>query len=248
MKPRFFFVSVIVLGVWLQAANAQFYASPTLGFRVSGLKGVLKLTTQQGTQTGNVVDAGKTGFTFGLSTGYQIFPKNFAGGYYKLDLNLDISYTSLGYFEGAYNSQFGAGKFSADGLNGGSTTIFGIDIMPIHRLTFPSFKLLSPYAGLGFSLNMMSTKDITFQNGVLTGNGDFKAGLLVFYGCVLQATDLIAPYIQFKHMIPFGSETQLTQSVQVTAQGGGTSGYAYSVADVPGFFSITAGVRFNFKF
>jgi hypothetical protein len=248
MKPRYFFVAVLLLGVWLQVANAQFYGGPDLGFKVSGLKGALKLTTQQGQATGNVVDAGKTGFTFGLSTGYQVFPKNFASGYYKLDLNLDLSYTSLGYFEAAYNSQFGAGKFTADGLSGGSTTIFTFDIMPIHRLTFPKFKLLSPYAGIGVSLNMMSTKDVEFKNGVLTGNGDFKAGLIVFYGCVLQATDLIAPYLQFKHMIPFGSETQFTQSLRVTGQGGGTQGYAYSVADVPGFFSITAGVRFNFGF
>jgi hypothetical protein len=245
MKPRYFFVAVLVLGVWLQAANAQFYFGPDLGFKVSGLKGVFKLTTQQGTQTGNVVDAGKTGFIFGVGAGYQVFPKNFASGYYKLDLNLDISYTSLGYFEAAYNSQNGAGKFSADGLGGGSTTIFTFDIMPIHRLTLPSFKLLSPYIGLGLSLNMMSTKDVTFSNGVLTGNGDFKAGLLFYYGCVLQASNLIAPYIQFKHMLPFGSDTQLTQSLQVTGQGGGTTGYAFSVADVPGFFSITAGVRFT---
>jgi hypothetical protein len=253
MKPRYFFVAVLVLGVWLQAANAQFYLNPNLGIRVSGLKGVFKLTTQGGgTQTGNVADAGKTGFTFGVGGGYQVFPKNFAGGYYKLDVAFEASYTSLGYLEAGYNSQFGAGKFSADGLSGGSTMIIGMDIMPIHRLTIPSFKLLSPYAGLGFSLNLMNTKDVTVgppsPNGVLTGNGDFKLGLLVFYGCVLQATDMIAPYIQFKHMIPFGSDTQFTQSFQGTGgQAGGTQTYAVSIQDVPGFFSLTAGVRITFK-
>jgi hypothetical protein len=252
MKPRYFFVAVLVLGVWLQAANAQFYLNPNFGLRVSGLKGVFKLTVQGGgTQTGNVADAGKSGFTFGVGAGYQVFPKNFASGYYKLDLALEASYTSLSYLEAGFNSQFGAGSFSANGLSGGSTSIITFDIMPIHRLTLPKFKLLSPYAGLGFSLNMMSTKDVTVgppsANGTLTGNGEFKLGLLVFYGCLLQATDAIAPYIQFKHMIPFGSDTQFTQSFQATGgQAGGTQTYAISIQDVPGFFAITTGVRIMF--
>jgi hypothetical protein len=252
MKPRYFFVAVLVLGVWLQAANAQFYSAANLGFRASGLKGAYKRTVQGGAQqTGNVVDAGKTGFTFGLSSGFQVFPSNFAHGWYKLDLNLDLSYTSLGYYEAAFNSQFGAGQYAANGLSGGSTMIIGMDIMPMHRLTIPSFKLLSPYLGLGLSLNMMSTKDITVgppsQTGTLTGNGEFKMGLLVFYGVLLQATDMISPYLQFKHMLPFGSDMQFTQSYQTTGQGGGTVTFTDAIQDVPGFFSLTAGVRITFK-
>jgi hypothetical protein len=119
--------------------------------------------------------------------------------------------------------------------------------MPIHRLNFPKFHLLSPYAGLGLGLNIMSTKDITSGppniNGTLTGNGEFKIGLLVFYGTLIRISDVVEPYIQFKHLIPFGSETQFTQDAQVA--GGATDKEAFSIQDVPSYFNMTAGVRIN---
>ena len=235
-----------------ETVAAQPYAKAYLGFKASGLKGVFKLTQQGGgTQTGNVADASKTGFTFGVAGGYQIFPSSFASGWYKLDINLDASYTSLSYYQAAYDGQFGAGKFAASGQSGGSTSIISLDIMPIHRLTFPKFKLLSPYVGLGLGLNIMNTSDITVaqngQNNTLTGNGEMKIGLLVFYGVLIRVSDVFQPYIQFKHMIPFGSETQFTQSfTQNNGQGGGTQTYQYAIQDVPGYFALTGGVRINF--
>ena len=135
------------------------YVGANLGFRSYSLKGAGKITVQGGqTQVGNVTDAGKTGFNVGITTGYQVLPANVAGGWYKLDVNLDATYTSVAFFETGYNSQFGAGRFAADGLGGGSTSIISFDIMPIHRLSFPNFKLLSPYVGLGVGLNLMHTK------------------------------------------------------------------------------------------
>jgi hypothetical protein len=224
------------------------YTGAFLGFKSSGLKGVIKVTEAGGTTTGNVVDAGKTGFTFGVCVGYQIFPSTLAGGWYKLDLNVDASFTSISYFEAGFNAQFGSGAFAANGLSGGSTTIIALDIMPIHRLNIPKFQLLSPYAGVGLGLNIMSTKDITAgppnNNGTLTGNGEFKLGLLIFYGTLIRVSDVVQPYIQFKHMIPFGSETQFTQDFQVA--GGGTGQEAFSIQDVPGYFSITGGIRITF--
>ena len=252
MKPRTLLLFVLVLSVFTcGAAVAQPFGGAFLGFKASGLEGVMKLTTQAGTQTGNVVDAGSTGFTFGITGGYQIFPKDFADGWYKLDLTLDASFTSIAYFEEGYNKQFGAGAFAANGLSGGSTTIIALDIMPINRLTFPKFKLLSPYIGIGLGLNIMSTGDITTgppsANGTLEGVGEFKIGLLIFYGCLVHLSDLIQPYLQFKHMIPFGDETQFTDNFQATGgTGGGNQKYAFYIQDVPGYFAMTAGVRFTF--
>ena len=239
---------VSLLLVLVSFGSAQIFFGGHVGFKSYGLKGAYKTTTSGGVNVGTVADAGKTGFTVGIEGGYQIFPENFAGGWYKLDLGLEADYASVAFLEAGYNSQNGAGKFAADGITGGSTTIFSFDIMPVHRLTIPKFTLLSPYAGLGLSINFMSTKDLAVDNqaqnlhGTLTGNSETKMGLLVFYGVNLQASEIIHPYIQFKHMIPFGSETQFTQSFQPTG-GGGASNVVISVQDVPGYFGITAGVR-----
>jgi hypothetical protein len=231
-------------------AVAQPYSGAFVGFRAYGLKGAVRVTTAGGTQSGNTVDAGATGFTFGLNGGYQIFPKDFAGGWYKLDLNLDVSYTSVAFFEAAYNAQFGSGKYAADGLSGGSSTILAFDIMPINRVEFPKFKLLSPYVGLGIGLNLMSTGDVDVgppnTPGTLTGNSEFKVGLLIFYGTLIRFSDVVVPFLQFKHMIGFGSETIFTDTYTASVAGGGSSKYAFSVQDVPGYFSITAGARINF--
>ncbi|TAK59816.1 MAG: hypothetical protein EPO24_07325 [Bacteroidetes bacterium] len=249
---KYILIIPLLLAVTANLLYSQFYIGPHVGFKSSGLKGAYKLTTQgAGTQTGNVVDAGKTGFNFGLQTGYQVFPPEFAGGWYKLDINLDASYSSFAYFEEAYNSQFGAGKFGADGLSGGSTMIISLDVMPIHRLTMPNFTLLSPYAGIGLGMNIMSTKDISVgppnQPGTLTGAGEFKIGLLVFYGCTIQASDMIQPYLQLKHYVPFGSDTKFTNEAQgQIVAGGGTTKYETAIQDVPGYFGLSAGVRFVF--
>ena len=120
MKNRWLVVVALVCTMILaETASAQFYVGPFLGFRSYGLKGAFKTTRQGGgTTVGNVVDAGKTGFNFGVTAGYQVFPPNFAGGWYKLDLNLDASFTSVAFYESAYNSANGAGKWAASGLSG----------------------------------------------------------------------------------------------------------------------------------
>ena len=226
---------------------AQFYLGPYIGIKSSGLKGAIKLVQNGQVSTGNVADAGSTGLSAGVTVGYQVLPPDVLNGWYKLDLDIDASYSSFSYLENGWNSVAGAGNFSADGLSGGTTTIFSIDIMPIHRLNFPSFQLLSPFVGLGLGLNIMSTSDVTVgppsQNGTITGVGDFKIGLLVFYGTVIRASHLIQPFIMFKHYIPFGSETQFTDSFQ-SSQGGGSESYQVSIQDVPGYFNLVAGVRF----
>jgi hypothetical protein len=253
MNLRTLLIFTLVLSLFAaQTVIAQqfWYSGAFLGFKSIGLEGAIRLTTSAGTFPGNTVDAGATGFTFGINGGYQIFPKGFAGGWYKLDLNLDASYTSVALFEAAYNGQFGSGKYAADGLSGGSTSIIAFDIMPINRVDFPKFKLLSPYLGLGLGLNLMSTGDVTVgppnTPGTLTGNSEFKVGLLIFYGVVVRFSDVIQPFLQFKHMIPFGSETVFTDTYTASVAGGGSTKYAFAIQDVPGYFSITAGARFNF--
>lgn len=226
---------------------AQFYIGPYVGFKASGLKGTLKLSSSGNVSTGNVADAGSTGLSAGITVGYQVLPPDVLNGWYKLDINIDASYSSFSYLENGYNSSEGAGKFSAVGFSNGGTMVISIDIMPIHRLNIPSFKLLSPFLGLGLGLNIMSTSDISVgppnPNGTLTGVGEFKAGLLIFYGTLFRFNNTIQPFIQFKHLVPFGSETQFTESYS-SAQGGGSQSYALSVQDVPGYFNLVAGVRF----
>ena len=207
------------------------------------------MTDINGTQTGNVADAGKTGIDVGICVGYQVLNPS-PRSWYKLDLNLDVSYTSLNYLEAGYNSSVGAGSFSANGLSGGSTNIISFDIMPIHRLNIPSLRLVSPFVGIGVGLNYMMTKDLVTvppknQDGTATGKNDFKIGLAVFYGVVLQVTDLIQPYLQFKHLVPFGTDTEFTTDWN-SNKGGGSQKAIFSIADVPGYFSLTAGCRFSF--
>jgi len=243
MKKRLLFVLLfcfLLSGV----ASAQFYIGPNFGFKAFGLKGAT--TIAQGgqiTQLGNF-DAGKTVMTVGICTGVQVLPRDVAGGWYKLDLNLDVNYSSIGFAEKGYEYVNGTGSWSANGFSGGTTTNLAFDVMPIHRLNIPKFQLLSPFVGLGFGVNLFMTSDVsqTIQNNPqafsIKGNSEMKMGLLVFYGTVLRASDLIQPYIQFKHYIPFGSETQLTSD----AQNGNLI-----MKDVPGYFNISGGVRFNFE-
>ena len=179
-------------------ASAQFYVGPNVGFKASGLKGVVKLTRAGGVDLGQVGDAGKTGFNAGVAVGYQVLSPS-PNSWYKLDINLDISYSNFSYFEAGYNSGSGGGSFSANGFSGGATNIISFDIMPIHRLNIPSFRLLSPFMGLGVGMNYMMTKDVSTgppsTNGTFTGNSEFKIGLLVFYGTLFQVNDWLQPYI-----------------------------------------------------
>ena len=244
MKVRFFNVLVLVL-VLSSISFSQFYLGAGVGLKVSGLKGTINEASNGQTTIGNVADAGKTGFNAGIVAGYSIT----AVPIYKIDFNFEASYSSFGYFEQGYNSVSGAGKFAAAGLSGGTTTIFSLDLLPLHRLSFPSFRLISPYLGVGVGINIMSTSDIAIgppsASATLSGNSEVKVGLLVAYGAVFQVTSMIQPFIQFKHFIPFGSQTQFTQTYQA-AGGGGSGSDQISISDVPGYFNIQAGCRLVF--
>jgi hypothetical protein len=242
-------VSVFLIICFTSMTQAQFYIGPYVGFKASGLKGVLKLTSGGQVSTGNVADAGNTSFNVGLTVGYQVLPASVLDGLYKLDINIDASYSTFSYLEDGWNSSLGAGRWAASGLDGGGTTVISIDVVPLHRLNFVSFQLLSPFVGLGVGLNIMSTSDVDVgppsTNGVITGKGDFKIGLIVTYGTIIRASSMVQPYIQFKHLIPFGDETEFTDSYQA-AGGGGSQSYALSIQDAPGYFCMVAGVRFCF--
>ncbi|MBI3195156.1 MAG: hypothetical protein HYZ34_11940 [Ignavibacteriae bacterium] len=241
MKTRLLLLTLIFV-LTTNILHAQLFVGPHLGFKAYGLKGAMYLSQGGGINPQGNTDAGKTAFNFGLSTGYQIFPDDFAGGWYKLDLSLDVSYSSVPFVETGFNYINGSGSFSTNGYTGGGTSILSFDIMPYNRLTIPKFKLLSPFVGLGMGMNLMSTSDVgnTQQStGAQTfkGNSEFKVGLLVFYGTLIRASDMIHPYILFKHYVPFGSETQFTND----SQNG-----SYFIKDVPGYFNLSAGVRFTF--
>ncbi len=196
-----------------------------------------------------MADAGSTSFNAGLTIGYLVIPAEVTGGLYKLDIDVEASWSSFSYFENTWNSLNGSGTFTANGLSGGNTNMFSFDLMPIHRFNFNNF-ILSPFVGVGFGVNLLLTSDITtvpplFNTGTLTGTSELKMGLLAFYGVVFNVSSLIKPFIQFKHMIPFGDETQFTESWE-GAQGADTENLAISIADVPGYFNMIAGVRFSF--
>ena len=250
MKRSFLILglSIIMLIFIVNEAYAQFYIGPYVGFKSSGLKGAYQLTENGQTQVGNVADGGSTGFNAGLAVGYQVIPPDVAGGLYKLDIGLDISWAKFNYLENGFNSINGAGKYSADGLSGGSTNMFSIDIMPINRFKIRNF-ILSPYAGLGLGINLLLSSDVTTgppsATGTITSKSNTQIGLIIFYGTLFNVTDNIKPFIQFQHLIPFGSQTQLTQEFQGT-QGNGSESYAISINDVPGYFDLVAGVRFSF--
>jgi hypothetical protein len=241
MKRTIIILSFLILGS--NFLHAQFYIGAFGGFKASGLKGTIKLTSGGQTQIGSVADAGNTGFNTGITTGYQVIPYDVTGGLYKLDLNLDVSWSLFNYFEEGWNNVNGSGNFNAQGASGGSTNVFSFDVMPLHRFNFSDF-VLSPFAGLGLSVNLLSTSDISVPGATITGMSETKIGLLLFYGTLFNLSSIGKPYVQFKHLIPFGSETQFTESVQA-AQGGGTQSQAYYISDVPGYFNITAGMRFN---
>lgn len=243
-----FGLTTMMLIFLLNEAFAQFYIGPYVGVKSSGLKGTIKQISGGQVSTGNVADAGSTGISAGITVGYQILPRSVLNGWYKLDINIDASYSSFSYLENGFNSAEGAGRYSAVGFSDGNTMVISIDVMPIHRLNIPSFTLLSPYLGLGLGLNIMSTSDVNVgppnPSGIVTGVGEFKVGMLIYYGTLIRLSSFIQPFVQFKHFIPFGSETQFTETYQA-AQGGGSQSYALYIQDIPGYFNFVAGVRFN---
>ncbi len=236
-------VFIIILVFCTNIVQAQFYVGPYVGFKSFGLKGASYISVNGQNSATTNTDASKTAFNFGLSAGVQVFPNNFAGGWYKLDVGLDASYSSIPFFETSYNYINGSGRYSADGFSEGGTTNLSFDIMPIHRLNIPNFQLLSPFAGVGLGMNLFTTSDLTYsqanaQAQNVKGNSEFKLGLLIFYGTVLRASDMIQPYIIFRHYAPFGSESQFTNDSQ--------NGNIF-IKDVPGYFSIAGGARFVFN-
>lgn len=230
------------------AVKAQFYVGPFVGFKASGLKGTDRIVQNGNSAPQGVADASSTGFSAGITAGYQVIPTKVTGGLYKLDLNLDVSWSSFSYFENGFNSLHGAGSFTGNGFSGGGTNMFSFDVMPMNRFNFNNF-ILSPFVGLGVGVNLLLNSDVVRQsrqagNYTLSGTSEVKIGLLVFYGTVFNISSLIKPYIQFKHLIPFGSESQVFDGAQI--QGGGSVNYSEFISDVPGYFSLTAGVRFCF--
>lgn len=244
---KFFTLSFLAFSFLASTSYAQFYIGAFGGLKSSGLKGAIKEATGGQVTVGSIADAGITSFSVGITTGYQVLPAS-VSDLYKLDVNLDASYSSFSYFEAGYNSVNGDGKFSAAGLSDGSTTVFSFDIMPIHRFNFSNF-ILSPFAGLGFGINLLMTSDTKIgppsQTGTLTGTSQMNLGLLVFYGTIFNASSTFKPYVQFKHLIPFGDQVEFTENYQAGG-GGGSQSYVLSISDVPNYFNFVAGVRFVF--
>jgi len=55
-------------------AYGQFYIGPQVGFKSSGLEGVVQGRSGPQTETFGVWDAGITGFNLGITSGYQVLP------------------------------------------------------------------------------------------------------------------------------------------------------------------------------
>ncbi len=252
MKKFLFLLSIILISSTV--IHAQFYIGPFVGFKASGLTGAWKGQQNGFFGGGNqIADASSTGLNAGFTAGYQVIPPDVAGGLYKLDLDLDVSWSSFSYYENAYNSMNGTGSFVGQGFTGGGTNVFSFDIMPINRFHFNNF-ILSPFVGIGFGINLLLNSDVTAGAGNIgfggtqtySGSSDLKMGLLIFYGTLFNVSSVVKPFIQFKHLIPFGSETELTAgSLADNNFGfGGVQNNSQSIADVPGYFNMVAGVRF----
>ena len=241
MKKGILFVIVCAALLLSERATAQFYLEGNIGFKSFGLKGATTAAAGGRIQQLGIFDAGKTGFTFGAGAGYGLF--KIPSGIYQLDMQIDVCFSSVSFAESGYNYANGPGAFSADGLSGGSTTCLAFDLMPVHRINIPGFTLISPYAGLGLGLNYYSTSDISIgppsssTTTAIAGAGQFKVGLVIFYGADFNLTPVLHPFIQFKHSVPFGSEFQFTDD----AKNG-----SMVIKDVPGYFNLAAGIKLSF--
>jgi hypothetical protein len=235
---RFTVMGMVVLSVVLfQISFAQIHAGGFLGFKSYGLKGVGSSTSNGQRTLTPLADAGGTVFDFGGFGGYTAVNI----GMYHLDLQFIASFASIGFFERGYNSINGAGSFTANSLTGAKSSMIEFDILGLNRFSFSGLKILEPYAGLGLAFNIMSTSGLTqsLPNtpvATYSGNSELKSGLIIAYGAILKVIPAFSPYLQFSHLIPFGSETQFTNDVKYTS----------IINDAPGYFSITAGVRFDF--
>ncbi len=239
-------VFLTMFGLSFSSAMAQIYLSPQVGFKVYGLNGAATqdaggLVGQMGT-----ADGGGTAFNVAVGLGYEL---KFPTPIYRLDLEGNVSWSAINFFQNAYDNNQGAGSFAAAGFTGGGAEIFSLDLMPIHRFIIPGF-FLSPYGGIGLALNLF---DNTNTDGgppnlpagtVITGATDFQVGLSIFYGAYFDVLPGIQPFIQFKHLIPFSGSYQLTTNA--SAPGGGSGPVVFTIQNAPGYFNLDAGVRFDF--
>ncbi len=248
MKKLFLLIGTITaLAVSFSNVHAQYYVSPQIGFKVYGLSGATTVNSRGNVSQGGLSDAGGTAFNVGAGFGYELkFP---AAPIYRLDLEGNISWSSINFFQNGFDNNQGAGAFAAGGFSGGGAEIFSLDLMPVHRFIIPGF-FLSPFAGVGLALNLFDNTNTTggppdnTAGSVITGSTDFQLGLSIFYGAYLTLLPHIEPFIQFKHLIPFAGTYQLTSNA--SAPGAGSAPYVITIQNAPGYFNLDAGVRFEF--
>lgn len=240
---RLLFVALLI-GAVSTMASAQFYMGPHIGFKAFGLEGILQNKSPdannqiQTARSSNDARASKTTVDFGINLGYQIVKTS----YYGFDLGLDTRLAWANFMEEAYNDVVGSGEYSARGFKGGKTMVLGVDLMPVNRMTFPKLYLLSPYLAVGPSVNIYRTGGIDEPQGnnqpvlKLSGKTSAKIGLHVTWGLDLRPTPHVWPYLQFKHMLGFGSEFNFSEDRRS----------AWLIEDAPGMWGMTGGVRFVF--
>lgn len=243
---RNFLFTLLTLALAVGCADAQYYVSPQIGFKVYGLSGAgTEKIAGQVAQLG-ITDAGGTAFNAGVGLGYEL---KFPTPIYRLDLEANLSWSSINFFQNAYDNNQGAGSFAASGYSGGGAQIFSLDLMPIHRFMIPDF-FISPFAGVGLSMNLFDNTNTTGgppdnpAGTIITGSTDFQLGLSIFYGAYFNVLPHIEPFIQFKHLIPFAGTYQFTDNA--TAPGITSEPVVFELQNAPGYFNLDAGVRFNF--
>jgi len=232
------FVIVFSISVF-QTSFAQFYAGPFFGFKSYSLKAAGTITQNGQRQAFGVQDGGGTVFDFGGFGAYTIV----TSGIYNLDIEFKTDYSTIGFFENGYNSLQGAGALAAAGASGARTHVFEWDLLGINRFAFHKFKVLEPYLGVGMSFGLYSTSDLsvtpqgqTQAGSTFTGNSEFKIGLSIVYGTYVRVAPGIYPFIQLSHLLSFGSTTELLNDTK----------YTWIFNDTPGYFALSAGVRFDF--
>jgi hypothetical protein len=231
MKRYTTFCVLILLAFLCQNSFAQIHAGAFLGFKSYSLNATVVLTNSQGKQIVPAADAGGTVFNVGGTAGYTALSM----GMYKLDLDAALSFSSIGFFQRGFEKSNGNGSFAANGLSGGTTSAFELDLLGINKLSLPALKVVEPYAGLGVSMNLYSTSTLVQNNASAQGASAFKLGLCIVYGAEFPILPFMTPYIRFSHLIPFGSELKLTDDSNGT----------FTVQDVPGYFGLTAGVMLS---
>jgi len=247
MKKRFLLIgTVMALAVTFSNVSAQYYVSPQIGFKLYGLNGATTINEAGQLSSGKTTDAGGAAFTVGAGLGYEL---RFPTPIYRLDLEANLSWSAINFFENGYDNINGSGSFAAAGLSGGGAEVFSLDLMPIHRFIIPHF-ILSPFAGVGLSLNLFDNTSTTIAasngtaGGSISGATNFQLGLIIFYGAYFNVLPNIKPFIEFKHLVPFSSTYQLTSTY--SESGVGSESFVDTIQDAPGYFNMSAGVQFNF--